>query len=371
MTNSIFSPSFGNRPSQLVGRDREISSVIEGLKSIPGSRDRATIILGQRGMGKTVLLLELAERAKKENYIVASPTIVSEDMLERVIEKIQTEGEKLLKDRKTKVSGGNIGFLGFSAGLQFDRDGEEAKSFTYKITKLTEALNKEGKGVLILIDELQANNTGLKQLIIAYQEMVGAGLDVAIAFAGLPGAVSKVLNDKVLTFLNRANKIPLERLDNGDIDAYFMHAFDAMGIELSAEQRDTAVKATNGSPYMMQLVGYYIAKYAIAEGQLAKKEFEAALKTAEEVFVNDICGTTLNSLSDKDIVFLKAMMSDGGTSRIADISKRMNVSNEYAQRYKNRLIEAGVIVQPRRGEVRYDIPFLADYLELSKVKDLE
>ena len=63
LVNSYFVPSFGNKPKELVGRDTEIRQFIDGLLSPAGSRERATLILGQRGYGKTVLLLELAEQA--------------------------------------------------------------------------------------------------------------------------------------------------------------------------------------------------------------------------------------------------------------------------------------------------------------------
>ena len=361
----VFSPSFGNRPSELIGRDSVMESLLDGLRNPPGSRERASLITGQRGMGKTVLLLEFAERAREAGYIVASPTIASEDMLERVIEKIQTEGESITRDRNKTLPGGSIGFLGFSAGLQFTRDEEEKMSFSYKLTKLVEAINSAGKGVLILIDEIQAASPGMKQLIIAYQELVGLNADVAVAFAGLPGAVSGLLNDKVLTFLNRANKIKLDPLKKGEVDSYYVHAFEKAGITLAEKLRSHAVDATDGSPYMMQLIGYYIYKYADDAGVISEETLERAIAVAKEQFINDVCLTPLNGLSDVDISFLMAMLQDEKASNMAEISARMGVSNEYAQRYKKRLVDAGVIVQPRRGEVEYMIPLLADYLRES------
>ena len=56
MEDTIFSPSFGNRPNQLVGRGAMIEQLLGGLGSKPGSKERATFILGQRGSGKTVML---------------------------------------------------------------------------------------------------------------------------------------------------------------------------------------------------------------------------------------------------------------------------------------------------------------------------
>lgn len=65
---SLFQPTFGNRPEQYIGRDGVIDQFVAGLKEPIGSRNRCTLFLGQRGMGKTALLLELSDRAQKEGY---------------------------------------------------------------------------------------------------------------------------------------------------------------------------------------------------------------------------------------------------------------------------------------------------------------
>ena len=69
--NNVFHPSFGSRPERFVGREDVISRFLKGLEREPGHRDRATLILGQRGMGKTALLLQFAEEAKKEGFVSA------------------------------------------------------------------------------------------------------------------------------------------------------------------------------------------------------------------------------------------------------------------------------------------------------------
>ena len=159
MTEPIFSPSFGNRPSYLVGRETVISTFISGLEQEPGNRDRAMLMLGQRGSGKTVLLWELADRARKLGFVVATPTVASEDMLERIVEKIQEAGEPYVNKRcLPKFTGGSLSVFGFSAGLEFTRDVQETKSFQFKLTQLARKLTEQEHGILILIDELQANS---------------------------------------------------------------------------------------------------------------------------------------------------------------------------------------------------------------------
>ena len=89
MYDEVFSPSFGNRPSFLVGRSQLLSQLEQGLQSRPGSRERTVVVLGQRGSGKTVLLWELADRMRKQGFAVASPTIVADGMLERILKKLR------------------------------------------------------------------------------------------------------------------------------------------------------------------------------------------------------------------------------------------------------------------------------------------
>ncbi len=47
--DTVFSPSFGNRPSYFVGRETLMDRLIAGLENASGSRDRAIVLLGQRG----------------------------------------------------------------------------------------------------------------------------------------------------------------------------------------------------------------------------------------------------------------------------------------------------------------------------------
>jgi len=69
--NSLFQPTFGNRPEQYIGRDGVIEQFMAGLREPVGARNRCTLFLGQRGMGKTALLLELSKRLLEAGVIEA------------------------------------------------------------------------------------------------------------------------------------------------------------------------------------------------------------------------------------------------------------------------------------------------------------
>lgn len=360
MTDSFFVPSFGNRPKHLVGRESVLNQFEMVFRSVPGSRERALVILGQRGSGKTVLLLELAEMARKKGFIVSDPTVVSKGMQNRIIEKLSDEYPYYSSSSQKKISGGSVSVLGFGAGIQFNNQTAEERSFSWKISEFCKKANEDHHGVMILIDEVKSGNEELKEIVIAYQEMVGEGLDVAIVFAGLPMAVSSLLNDHVLTFLNRAVKIELPLLRIDDIEIYYRKAFASIGISISDSLIRQAAEETCGSPYLMQLIGHYIA-LNYDEG-FSESQFRDSLEYAKKTFKNDICGTSLASLSKLDICFLSAMSEDDGESSVEDISIRMKKNASFVQTYKRRLQQCGIIKASGWGLVSFAIPYLKEYL---------
>jgi predicted transcriptional regulator len=178
--------------------------------------------------------------------------------------------------------------------------------------------------------------------------------------AGLPGAVSATLNNHVLTFLNRSTKIDLAPLKLIDVSTYYEQQFKTLKINITNDKCKELAEETEGSPYLMQLLGHYITLKCNDNGTISKSAIDEAIKSAKEDYIRDICQTIINTLSDKDIEFLKAMNAD--ETKISDIINRMGVSNAYAQLYKKRLIDSGVIEQVKRGTVTFAVAYLYDYL---------
>lgn len=180
--------------------------------------------------------------------------------------------------------------------------------------------------------------------------------------AGLPHAVSSVLNDSVLTFLNRAVKVELGLISTQLIRAYYERAFRSALITISDELLDRAALSTRGFPYLMQLIGYYVIQYtqngeAVTDAVMDKVE-KSAMKDMEDNVFKPI----LAPLSDNDRLFLRALARCGGTVTTAKLQAALGKRGPAIQPYRKRLIEAGVIEAPRRGELVFAVPYLADYL---------
>ncbi|MCL1804840.1 MAG: hypothetical protein FWG28_02385, partial [Clostridiales bacterium] len=156
MDTGVYLPAFGNRPKHIIGRSGVTTDFVEALSLPIGHRNRATILIGQRGTGKTTLLLEFTELARSNHFVPARVT-ANDDMLEEIIQAIQVNGSQFVPSAKTKVKGFSVGALGFSFGLTFTEETEAQYGFRVKLEMLCGELEKHGKGVVILVDEIQSN----------------------------------------------------------------------------------------------------------------------------------------------------------------------------------------------------------------------
>ena len=169
------------------------------------------------------------------------------------------------------------------------------------------------------------------------------------------------MNQHVLTFLNRASKVNLEPISIAEIELFFRKSFNKLGLKLNDKLISEAAARTEGSPYLMQLVGHYITVSAADDGVITDIDFDKAITLARREFIKDICETTIAPLSAKDIEFLKAMAIDDSESAMKDIALRLSVDSSYANRYRTRLMQSDVIKSTRRGYVEFAVPYLRDY----------
>jgi hypothetical protein len=184
---------------------------------------------------------------------------------------------------------------------------------------------------------------------------------VALAFAGLPSAVSDLLNDKVLTFLRRATPVQLEDVPLDEVRSALARSITESGRYIDAQALDAATVATGGYPFMIQLVGYHVWRKAngLAIDLVSAKEGIAA---ARNRLGSTVHATALADLSDIDRTYLLAMAQDDGPSNTGTVASRMGKTPQYANVYRTRLIEAGVIEPVMHGYVDFSIPYLREYL---------
>ena len=89
---------------------------------------------------------------------------------------------------------------------------------------------------------------------------------------------------------------------------------------------------------------------------------DKAEKAAMSDMDDNVFKPILNPLSDNDRIFLRALAQCGGTVTTAELQAALGKNGPAIQPYRKRLIEAGIIEAPRRGELVFAVPYLAEYL---------
>jgi hypothetical protein len=225
---------------------------------------------------------------------------------------------------------------------------------------MLEELKKKGITLVILLDEVHHTGEGMVTFITTYQHLLREGLPVALLMAGLPSAVEDVLNDKVLTFFRRANRVTLKDVDIESVRIAFNESFGEGDRSFASGVDRYAAEVTEGFPYLIQLVGYYLWKSA--GRTIDAQDVDKALAMSKVDLYRNIHDLMIIESSSKDQEFLRAMAEDDGISEIGQIIKRMGVNSSYASQYRERLLKSGIIAKAGYGKLTFTPPYMRDYL---------
>jgi hypothetical protein len=351
-----FSPNFGQLPSLFLDREQIIDKYLRVLKGSANQLEWTTIFSGIRGSGKTVILGEIAKEAVNDKWLVLKLT-AGGNLENESLALLEMESKKLSLD----LSSFSVGFFGLNAGVSFKPD-QPVSSWRTKIMEFLDHNSKQIKGILLCVDEVQKVDESLKLIAKDYQLLLQDNYAIALCMAGLPNAISDVLNNTVLTFLRRSDQIYLSSLEFENVLNSYRTIFSNSGFKIESEVIRQMAKMTSGYPFLYQLIGYYSFSKYFDKKVITMKDLEWVKSECEKQMQKSVLQPILQDLSDRDREFLKAMSEDDSKSRISDIAGRMNVKQSYISQYRRRLIAAGIIVESGRGYVNFAVPLLREFM---------
>lgn len=354
-----FRPTAGATPPLLVGRDAQLDEFAESIENGPGAPGMLTLVTGARGVGKTVMLTELGEIARRDGWVVIDETATT-GVLARIADAADQHRTELGRPDRPRVSGFG---LAKAANISLDLPARPNHSWRQRLQGLLDVVEARETGVLITIDEVHAmDRDDLRQLAADMQHLVREDRWIAVAMAGLPSAITDLLNDDVATFLRRAERVQLDDVAVADVRDSLATTFHNTGRTLDDASLDRAAEATGGYPFMIQLVGYHLWRRADPDGVITPAAVTTGIDAARVRLGSLVHETSLADLSSVDRTILAAMATDDGPTRVGDIATRIGRDASYVSVYRERLLKAGVIKAPRYGYVDFALPHLRDYL---------
>jgi hypothetical protein len=245
-------------------------------------------------------------------------------------------------------------------GLELARPPVRQLELREQIEVYLDAVAPRGSGLLVTLDEVHGGRPeDLRTFAVLTQHLIRDDRQFAVAMAGLGSAVSDLLNDRVLTFLRRADRHELSSLAIDDVEDALYATMTENGRTIDEAACRRAAEATGGYPFMVQIVGHQVWRSTRAE-HLTMQSVERGLAAARERLRTLVHEPAINDLSDQDRAFIAAMAADDGDSRVADIAQRMGKGPQYVNTYRSRLIASGVVESPSRGRLRFAVPHLRD-----------
>jgi DNA-binding CsgD family transcriptional regulator len=356
-----FKPTAGATPPLLVGRNDVLEEIEESFDDGPGAPARLVIFTGARGVGKTVMLSEVNDRALIRGWVALDDTALP-GLTNRLLARASRALGELdgTTSPSRHVTGVTLPFGG--GGVTVSDPQPERTDLREHLGALLDALERNGTGLLITIDEVHAaDRTEMRELATAFQHLVREDRDVALVMAGLPSAISDLLGDDVLTFLRRATPFVLDDVPLDQVRHALRSTVETQGRRITDGALDEATEATGGYPFMIQLVGYHV--WRKADGDVIELDaVRAGVPAARKRLGSTVHESAIADLSEVDRTYLLAMAQDEGRSSTSQVARRMHVSPHYASTYRGRLIAAGVIEPAGRGYVDFAIPYLREYL---------
>lgn len=376
-----FAPGAGHQPPELAGRDQIIEDARVALERvIRGRPDRGHLLLGLRGVGKTVLLNRIESCAEGLGYYTV-PIEAPEDkpLVELMAPKLRGILIKLSRhDRAKDLAARGLGVLRNLAsafkvtigGVEVEvipepgiaDSGDLEMDLPEMLVALGRVAQAAGSGVAILIDEVQyLSSSDLSALIVAIHRVSQKSLPVILFGAGLP-QIAKLAGDAKSYSERLFRYPPVDKLDREAALAAIEKPLADEDAAITPEAVEKVYSRTQGYPYFLQEWGYHSWDVAGAS-PITSDDVEVASIDATNRLDEDFFRVRFDRLTDREKDYMRAMAALGpGPHRSADIAGELGITVQSAGPLRDSLIKKGMIYSEKHGTNAFTVPMFDDYM---------
>ena len=378
-----YRPGAGSPPPALVGRDDLIGdfdiTVRRALDRRPG---KSCVLVGLRGVGKTVLLnrfAEIAEHKKmKVGYVEASEVGDFPELLAVRLRRILLELERgaarravsavrralsvLVSFTQTLPDGTSITVSAEPLVGQAD-SGLISEDLTDLLVAVGEAADSCDSGLLLAIDELHyLSKVDLAALVGSTHRTVQLGLPVVVAGAGLPQVPA--LLGEARTYAERLFEFPeIGYLSDDDAAAAVVLPAAELGVEFEDAAVARIVTESGKYPYFLQEWAYH-AWNAAPASPISENDVREASSGVVDKLDRDFFRVRYDRLTPKESEYLRAMAELGpGPHRSGDIADQLGVKVTSVAPRRSALIAKGMIYSPAHGDTAFTVPLFDQFMK--------
>jgi AAA ATPase domain len=376
-----YSPGAGLRPAVLAGRQDEIAAFDALLRRGElGRSTRGMMLTGLRGVGKTVLLNELATMAESREWILAQLEVRPDgsQALLTNLSRLLTLG--LRKQQGPKLSDlakralGSIkafsltvdpsGALGASIDLEAVGSGDLEVDFSTLAVDVSRAAMQFGTGVAVFIDELQGLTKPTMASLAAAAHTAGQrNVPFIVVGAGLPNLPGKLAEAK--SYAERLfDYRPLGRLEATTAGEALVGPASTNAVEWDQDALDDVIAAADGYPYFLQEFGAASWNMAAGPDHITALDARNGIRLGLAILDGGFFRSRWDRATATERLYLRAMAEDGGKdTRTPDVGTRMGRSASNLGPIRAGLIGKGLIYAPEYGLVAFTVPGMASFIQ--------
>lgn len=384
ITHNPFNPGAGTPPPTLAGRDtvrENLHNCIERLRI--GRHSNGQLLIGLRGVGKTVLLERMVYDTEQQGAITVHleapefkslPASLTKELRLALIRMSQVQSAKDAVVRGLRALAGFVSSLkvtyrDIEVGLDYAPEVGLADSGDLEMdlrALLVEAGHaaRSAKTVLaIFIDELQCMpKHEMAALLYALHRCGQLQLPVILIGAGLPQLIGLVGDAK--SYAERMFEItdigPLSEVDARDA---ISGPAEQEGVEITPDALDAIVEQTLAYPYFLQQWGKHtwsIAKQSPITAAHVTNASGEAINALDKSFYR----FRFNRLTVAERRYLRAMAELGeGPHYSDDVAAELGKPVDTLERIRNDLITKGMLYSDPQGDAAFTVPRFHEFLK--------
>lgn len=375
-----YRPGFNQAPLVLAGRDTVIAGAREAFEvaARDGRTPRPLILMGPRGLGKTVTLGEIVSVAESSYSWVAvraeakAGLSLITDLTQRLaVARMLLDGQdpSAVRRRRTRITGGHVGAkaLGVEAAIELERtEGSDENLLSALRRTMEQALQRPpGAGVIVTLDELQnAPQHELELIAGTLQETVPENWPLVVAVAALPSLRRTRGKRRLPTYLERAEWHVLGDLPEDAARQALAGPAQQAGRPMSAQAQNILLSVAGGYPYAIQLAGHYAWRASHGHASITARHARAAVPAIDAELATLFQGRWEDA-SPKEREYLRALaqlVDEGATPGGGTVATRLGEDAHAVSYLRERLLKKGTIYNTGDGRLHFITPGMGSWI---------
>ncbi|MGD0088385.1 MAG: ATP-binding protein [Planctomycetota bacterium] len=378
-----YAPGAGTPPPELAGRDEVRETTRVALERVRlGRPTKSILMVGLRGVGKTVLLDRMRENAEAKGIQTmrievpedrSLPAILAPELRLALLRLSRSDKAKELAQRALKGLAGfakalKVKYQDIEVGFDFDPEPGLADNgdLEHDLQALLEAAGlaakKAGTALTLFIDELQyVKENELAALIMALHRTAQRLLPVVLVGAGLPQLRGRMGRAK--SYAERLFDFPeIGPLTPPAARIAIVKPAEDQNVKVAEDALQRIIQETHGYPYFLQEWGKHAWDTA-SESPITLRDVEVASTAAVAALDESFFRVRFDRLTPLEKRYMRAMAELGpGPHRSGDIAAQLKREVTALGPTRNQLIAKGMIWSPSHGDTAFTVPLFDQFM---------